>query len=252
MITDQNNCSQQEQLKNFLLKNSSMLGFNAENLISIEQIINIIANSIELNMEFCEIISPNKEIESVSSIRISQVMRNFFSSEFSKNFFCVYKIDTTCGYTLKIAIYKPDFDAKSIVDEYALQHQKFKKIILSIFENNQSPLAVRDLIKQLEDRFNDNLELRMSLKNVLLKLSAKGANLEEKLCLMPGDIVRYLCKMDDLEQVDTEYKNVSFRLISKVPILYSEQKLAVRVHTPYQEFPVDDHKDLYKSVAPKL
>lgn len=253
MITDQNNCSQQEQLKNFLLKNSSTLGFDVQNLISIERIIHVIASNIELNMQFGAIIFPDKEIDSVSLTRISQVIRNFFLSEFSKNFFCVYKIDAICGYNLKIGIYKPDFDAKAILDDYDLQHQEFKKIVLSIFATNPTPLALKDFITQLEYILNNDPKLKVSLKNVLLKLSAKSANLEDKVCLMPGDIVRYLRKIDGLEQVGAEYKNVSFRLIAPVPILYSDQKLpASRVHTPYQDALFDEQKDLCKAIASRL
>lgn len=252
MITDQNNCSQQEQLKNFLLKHSAILGFDVQDLISIEQIINVVANHIELNMEFCKIIFPDKELDSVSPIRISQVLRNFFSSDFSKSFFCTHKIDSSYGYNLQVSIFKPDIDFKSIADDYALQNQKFKTIIFSIFAANQAPVAVKDLIKQLEDIFNTDQDLRISLKNVLLKLTVKNSNLEEKVCLEAGDTVRYLRKMGDLEEIGTEYKNLFFRLKSTASILYSSQTLSVQTHNPYQESYAQHKENLYKPTTPSL
>ena len=251
MIADQNN-TQQEQLKNFLLKNSAILGFDLQKLIFIEQIINIISAHIELNMEFCKIIFPDKNLEFVSTLRISQVLRKFFSSDVSKDVFGSYEIKSPSGYDVQIFISKANIDVKTIADDYAWQQQKFKTIVLSIFEGSTTPIAVKDIINILECILNDNQSLKISLKNILLKLIVKNANLEEKVCLMPGDIVRYLRKIDCLEQVGTEYKNLFFRLNSTTPILYSYQTYtSVDTHNHYAES-TQNQEDLYKKIKPSL
>lgn len=251
MIADQNN-TQQEQLKNFLLKNSAILGFDVQKLISIEQIINIIADHIELNMEFCKIIFPDQNVYIVSTLSISQVLRKFFSSDFSKDVFGSYEIKSPSGYNLQIFISKANLDVKAIADDYAWQQQKFKIMVLSIFEGSTTPIAVKDIITTLESLLNDNQSLKISLKNILLKLIAKNANLEEKVCLMPGDIVRYLRKIDCLEQVGTDYKNLFFRLNATTPILYYYPTYtSVDTHNPYAAS-TQNQEDLYKQIKPSL
>lgn len=149
-------------------------------------------------------------------------------------------------------IAESNLDVETIADDYALQQQKFKIMVLSIFQDSKAPIAVKDIITTLEYMLNDNQRLKISLKNVLLKLIVKNSNLEEKICLMPGDIVRYLRKMDCLEQVGTEYKNLFFRLNSTTPILYSYQTYtSVHTHNPYTESN-QNQEDLYKQIKLSL
>lgn len=149
-------------------------------------------------------------------------------------------------------IAESNLDVETIADDYALQQQKFKIMVLSIFQDSKAPIAVKDIITTLEYMLNNNQRLKVSLKNVLLKLIAKNSNLEEKVRLMSGDIVRYLRKMDCLEQVGAEYNNLFFRLNATTPILYSYQTYtSVHTHNPYTES-TQTQEDLYKQIKPSL
>lgn len=225
----------QEQLKMFFLNQSTNFGLLSDQYITLFDIISKILQDCTINMLFSKIIFPDLGNVMVSHRGwIEEVLKEFLLSNQCKEIFELQMIQNTDGEATCIKLIPSQLKKEQF---HRLEDVILKDII------GENMCSVSKIKSELEDKLNRERELKLYLKPILIRLIGKDKNFEEKICLMAGDLVRFLRRIKSLESWKDSNSGEIYFALTPTKLLYNNQQLMLSAYLQHNTFAVEHQQN---------
>lgn len=217
-----------EQLKMFFLNQSTNFEFLSDKPIILFDIISKILQDPAINMLFCKIIFPDLRKVTVFYRRwIEEVLQEFLLSEQCKEIFELQTIQTINGEVACIKL------MPKLLEQG--QFKLLEMVVKNIIKENAYPISM--IKSEIENILNHDQQLKIYLKPILFRLIAKNKNFEEKISLMPGDLVRFLRKIKSLDSWrDSSSGEIYFVLTHLKPLYDNQQPTILSAYLQHNKY----------------